>query len=743
MAGADPRTAPGDAPRRLVLVAILALGLSCVMTQLALLREMLCVFAGNELVLGVALGNWLLLMGLGAALGRWAHRLKEPSGVLAALLIFTAVAPLGQVFALRGLRHSFFLRGAEIGVIPTVIASFVVLLPYCLAAGFMLTLACWLLAQRGDERGPGRVYVADSLGSIAGGALFSFVLVHWLDHFALLCVPALVNLVLAAWLVWQTRSPRAAGIPAAETGQQNAGSTWLLGPAALLFVGLSALVLFTNPDATSTALQFPGQQVLFSGHSPYGRLVVTETGGQINFLENGVAVASAPNIELAEETAHYAMVQRPGARRVLLISGTLSGAAREILRYRIGELHCVEIDPQVVTAGRRFLPQEFKDPRLRLFAGDARRFVRRTGAKYDVVIVALPDPSTAQLNRFFTTEFFGDAKRILAPGGVVAFAVGRYENYVSRELGGVLSCARGTAGGSFRNVVLIPGGRVYFLASDGPLHTDIAARLEQLGLKTKLVNRNYLAAMLAPDRLADVHRGATQPAPVNRDFTPALYLLHLRHWASQFRVGFGPFQVVLAIAFAAYLARLRGPALTLFASGFAGSALEIVLLLGVQILAGSLYQQVGLVVTLFMAGLAAGAFTMDRRGRRASRRTLAGLALAIAALAAALPWVLRGLSLLSRATAGDVLLPALIGLITFALAALAGAQFPLANRLELGAAGPVVSRLYTADFVGACLGALLASTLFIPLLGVTAVCLLTAALNAGAGAALSWRRTGG
>jgi len=167
MAGADPRTAPGDAPRRLVLSAILALGLSCVMTQLALLREMLCVFAGNELVLGVALGNWLLLMGLGAALGRWAHRLKEPSGVLAALLIFTAVTPLGQVFALRGLRHSFFLRGAEIGVIPTVVASFVILLPYCLAAGFMLTLACWLLAQHGDARGPGRVYVADSLGSIA------------------------------------------------------------------------------------------------------------------------------------------------------------------------------------------------------------------------------------------------------------------------------------------------------------------------------------------------------------------------------------------------------------------------------------------------------------------------------------------------------------------------------------------------------------------------------------------------
>ena len=56
-------------------------------------------------------------------------------------------------------------------------------------------------------------------------------------------------------------------------------------------------------------------------------------------------------------------------------------------------------------------------------------------------------------------------------------------------------------------------------------------------------------------------------------------------------------------------------------------------------------------------------------------------------------------------------------------------QFPLANRLEFDGTVAGASRLYTADFVGAFLGALLASTLLIPLIGVTGVCLLTAALN--------------
>ena len=66
------------------------------------------------------------------------------------------------------------------------------------------------------------------------------------------------------------------------------------------------------------------------------------------------------------------------------------------------------------------------------------------------------------------------------------------------------------------------------------------------------------------------------------------------------------------------------------------------------------------------------------------------------------------------------------------LAVLVGMQFPLANRLEFDGTAAGASRLYTADFVGAFLGALLACTLLIPLIGVVGVCLLTAGLNVAA-----------
>jgi spermidine synthase len=474
-----------------------------------------------------------------------------------------------------------------------------------------------------------------------------------------------------------------------------------------------------------------------------------------------VPVITTHSIEQVEETVHYAMSQRPDARNVLLVSGGVTGTAREILRYpAVTAVTYVELDPQIVEAGRNFLAENLADARIKIVATDGRRFVRQTAERFDVVIIAVPDPSTSQLNRFYTAEFFAEVKRALAPGGVLTFGLGRYENYVSPELAQMLASAHRTLRESFANVRLIPGGRVFFLASDGPLHLDIAARLEQRGLTTQLVNRHYLDAMLAPDRLADLDRAVAQPAEANTDFNPTLYYYHLRYWLSQFAFHGRLLGGGLLILLAAYLWRLPAIPRVVFASGFAASALEVVLLLGYQTFYGSLYRQVGLVVTVFMAGLAAGAWWANRsqfirwwsgltsrrssalrstRSTFAEMQIMAGLAVAIAALAALLPVVLRQLGHLDAALGTPLAGQGVVLLATLVLAVLVGGQFPLASAAEAGEPAATASRLYTADLVGAALGALLVSTLLIPILGVTVVCLLTAGLNLAA-AALVWSR---
>jgi len=60
------------------------------------------------------------------------------------------------------------------------------------------------------------------------------------------------------------------------------------------------------------------------------------------------------------------------------------------------------------------------------------------GIHFDVIIVNLPDPQTAQLNRFYTLEFFQEAARKLTGSGVLALRLTRRRDYISPELAAFL-----------------------------------------------------------------------------------------------------------------------------------------------------------------------------------------------------------------------------------------------------------------------------------------------------------------
>ena len=495
--------------------------------------------------------------------------------------------------------------------------------------------------------------------------------------------------------------------------------------AALCTAGLIVAASVYNLDDISCNLQFAGQKVVYHGASPYGMLVVTEDAGQYNFIEDGLPLFSTHNIEQVEETVHYAMAQRPDAKRVLLISGGASGTTQEILKYSQAEVDYVELDPLVLEVARRFLPRQLDSPRIHVINADGRQYVRQTGDRYNVVIVDVPDPSTSQINRLFTREFFDQVHRVLAPDGVMSLSLGSYEGYISKELARLIAVADRTLQQSFKHVLILPGARNFFLASDGQLTAAVAERIDRAGISTRLVDRSYCDAMLTPDRMADVRRVLSADVPINEDFNPILYFYHLRYWISQFTLSFGLLEAGGVVILLIYLLRLRPVPLALFAGGFAASALEVVLLLGFQILYGCVYHQVGLIITMFMLGLGAGSLVMNRLLPVCGRNHLVALALAITIYSVCVPYILMALGHSESNVAAWAAIPAM----TLLLAMLVGMEFPLAGKVGFQEVAATAARLYTADYIGAALGALLVSTLLIPVLGVTAVCLMAAGLN--------------
>jgi spermidine synthase len=86
-------------------VAILVKGFSGLVAQILLLRELLIVFSGNELSIGIILANWLILGAFGSYIvGRRAERSKHTLEAFAVITILFALSLLIAIYLTRILK---------------------------------------------------------------------------------------------------------------------------------------------------------------------------------------------------------------------------------------------------------------------------------------------------------------------------------------------------------------------------------------------------------------------------------------------------------------------------------------------------------------------------------------------------------------------------------------------------------------------------------------------------------------
>jgi len=82
----------------------------------------------------------------------------------------------------------------------------------------------------------------------------------------------------------------------------------------------------------------------------------------------------------------------------------------------------VEIDPEIIRLSLQYLPpgeqKVLEDSRVHIYFQDGRAYLNSSSKKYDVIILNLPEPATAQINRFYTQEFFLKVKEKLNKGGL-------------------------------------------------------------------------------------------------------------------------------------------------------------------------------------------------------------------------------------------------------------------------------------------------------------------------------------
>ncbi|GGS16095.1 hypothetical protein Snoj_30170 [Streptomyces nojiriensis] len=209
----------------------------------------------------------------------------------------------------------------------------------------------------------------------------------------------------------------------------------VLAAAALLILGGRRNILrYGIPLAAMVFALFSETTTAGTSWSPYYKIQLFDGSISVNGVPHQLIM---PLPTLLQENSLYrqAYDQTPANphKRVLVIGAGNGNDVAVALANGAERVDAVEIDPRLQQIGAQLHPAKpYDDPRVHVHINDGRAFLERTHAKYDLVVLALPDSltlvsgaSNLRLESYlFTRQAFEAARDHLAPNG--AFVMYNY-----------------------------------------------------------------------------------------------------------------------------------------------------------------------------------------------------------------------------------------------------------------------------------------------------------------------------
>ncbi len=671
-------------------VPVIIMGLISILLQITFLRLLLSTFSGNELDIGITLSFWLLYVGAGSFAG---GKMRQKHG-LALSFILIALISLPTVFAIKAIRPAFSLAPGEMtSFASTLLSTAVILLPVSLLIGMQFPLA---VSHWKDNGTPGRIYGLEALGAFLGGMLFTFVLSSRVDSTALCIIVSLVSIYTAASIAKRK---------------------------SILLAGIVPLLLYFSFADKADVLPWKGLRVVDTVESKYGEITVVRVETQSSLYSNGHLMFTYPDLQTEELKAHLPMALHRKASRILIIGGS-PGVLKEFLKYPVTRIDFIEIDPAIIEVFQRLMTTEqdktsMRDHKVMVLTEDGRKFIKQIkNPSYDLVILNLPHPFTAGINRFYTIEFFREAKAALHKGGILALSLPASSGYIGRQM----QTANGTVYNSLKSVFKFVkvtsqeyGG---LFASESEIETRPAI-LEKRFTRQK-AGTQYFHPLVFQDAFSQldtdyVRQRLSRIQSVNTDMRPAAYLYNLLLWAEMHggtvlsrltmlkeRHILIPTVLVLAlVSFLLFNKRKRALLFSVFTTGYSGMSFALAALLAYQAIYGYVYEMIGALTAFFMLGLWGGTLSAKRLknplGTLLLLETMTILLVLVSPLLFKAEFFFYGLIIIS-------------GMLT-------GAQFSAAS-LSFGERESG-GMLYAVDLFGSFLGAIVPSIIIIPLFGIS------------------------
>ena len=710
------------------------LGFSSVISQILLLREFLVSFYGNELSVGVIFAGWLAWVGVGSLLGNRVNRTRIASLIATSGLLLAPAISILQLVAVKFARSILHTPvGEYLTLVELFGLSIVILSVGCILWGILFTTLAHRYADGNSWHGVNTSYALESLGSVFGGMLSTFVLLQWLSPFQILfLLEALAALVVLASAVSVVRRNLRVFLAA------------LIIFFSMLLVGpMAKLEQRVLQDQWKTIN--PGLSLLRSVDTKYQNLALLKYGSQRILYADGKFHSQFPNLYDAELFVHSILAQSPGVKRVLVLGGGFNELLPEVLKYHLENVDYVELDnamlefvlPVLSLDTRRSL----QDSRLHVFAGDGRDLLRTTDLQYDAIFINVGEPSTANVNRFYTKDFYQLCALRLRPNGLVAFPMPSSAEYLSDELKEFNASLYHTVKSVFSYILILPGSHAVLIGSRTPFETNLDSL--RLRFQRQEISTNFFSEDLFDEIYDSARREFVTSAlensttkRINEDSHPVTYFFSVKLWNRLVRGDaaffnritssslYGTMGLVSIALFTAMIAvqrkRIKPIAarmgLPMGVVGFVGMSVNLLLLLNIQTTFGSLYELIGGMIATQMLGLTLGVVFANTALRRYATNRIVGFTLALFFIfTVCLPITMRMLTEIHS-------LPASFLVLTIG-GGFTGAMYGILNRIFLDDHRQT-GTIYAWDLFGSALGALLATSLLLPVLGLTEICLL-------------------
>jgi len=704
-------------------------GFTATVAQIILLRETAVVYGSQEFFYGLTISFWLFYVGLGSQLIKL-FRKKPAVNMLINAQLLTIPFLYVIIFLTRHIRSIFgIIPGSIISPSYALIFSFLTILPLCLLLGLQFSLLSRMISENNYPLEINEVYFKEGLGAITGGTLLNFILIFFLKPIHILL---LLTILLCTSLF----------LLAKYFLQKNNLKNLLI--TALMFIVICIYPLSSALNKISLQNLWPNFKIVKTAESPYGRLTFARIRNDRVAFSNSSLLFSTTNKPLHEEMIDIPLLSAPqNPQSILMIGGGTGGALDELLKYRsVKKIDYLEIDPVLLKNSRTFFSslRSFNNNKVDFIIQDARQYLNSSSKKYDLILSQFTSPATLMQNRYFSVEYFDLCKNHLTNKGVLAIALPYSESYMSREMVKLDQLIYRSFNNSFKNTVIWPASHLYLIGSKKELSNNSS------NLRTKMLQNNIKNIYLTPQTLGSLLPQlkiqktkkllASEELSLNHDLKPNAYFYQQILWATSLnsplkyffsKINMRILVTVLLIAFTALIivkCRSRKKVLliplAIFTAGAGSMILQISNMFLFQVIAGSLYYQIGILILLFMCGLCYGSY--QNRTVLADKKTKSLNISGTCSLLFLPAFMLFTIAAFSLTMFDHWFYMILFPFISFLTGYPVGRIFGLGlyyQKKHTEQPGPLAALIYSFDIWGGALTAFLTTILLLPILGFT------------------------